>query len=124
MPTSTPPASDLCATSVDAIFSTTGKPISEASEAASAAEVASCAAVTGMPAAASSAFDSTSLSKVRPAARASAIIPAGASLLGASLIRHPRVPPGRRARPGEPGRADASIGAALPPSNSGRRDGA
>ena len=45
----TPPTSDLCATSGDAVFSTTGQPISFAARLASSWEDTRVALVTGMP---------------------------------------------------------------------------
>ncbi len=67
-PTITPPASVLCRISGDTIFSTTGKPIPDASFAASAAEVATPSFGTAMPYASQTCLPSGAVSDVRPSA--------------------------------------------------------
>jgi hypothetical protein len=67
-PTSTPPASVLCRISGDTIFSTTGKPMNDASFAASSADFATPSCGTAMPYASQTSLPSGAVSEVRPSA--------------------------------------------------------
>ena len=67
-PTSTPPASVLCRICGETIFSTTGKPMPDASFAASSADVATPSFGTAMPYASQTSLPSGAVSDVRPSA--------------------------------------------------------
>ena len=67
-PTSTPPASVLCRICGETIFSTTGKPMPDASFAASSAELATPSFGTGIPYASHTSLPSGAVSDVRPSA--------------------------------------------------------
>ena len=78
----TPPTSDLCTMFGESIFITTGRPISAESTIASAALRATTVCAIGMRKAASSAFDSISLSFLRRSDRAISITRRALSIEG------------------------------------------